>query len=257
MKVLVGAILFAICATAFLFFASKARNASYGAVDKRGVGVTQNLIPFACFDGPLAVRRDGKRVAFLSVEGKSVEFLTPEQKDLAAADLEEALAATDYPFAIHRVSKPIDPSEELSRVKALIVDAREKEQHAAEEAKDARERLGRKASHAYQMRSREAEMRRALLEEVYLPRAQVNPEAFEIETYVTLVFPEGKMVQLEAKKAIASFEQRFAEAGYTVHVMSPTKIIWALANYYGRYPSVAEAREAEQAGIAGEETHDA
>ena len=250
MKVLIGAIVFAIAATAALLAASRMSRIKDQGGLRAETGATQDLTAFADFDGPYAVRRDGVRVAFLAIEGKRFKFMTPAQKDAAAAELEQAFAATDRPFTIHRTTKPEDPSAMLRRTQEEIERAKTTAQQAQEQMlrEAAGKGRGGEAGRKAKRRVRAAEARRALLAEVYEPRARAVAQTYRIATYVTMAFPASKTVSYEAHKATCAFAQRLAEAGYEVRLMQPSEIIEALSNYYGRYPTEAQIRRAQLQG---------
>lgn len=240
MKVFVLSLALMLVATAVLYLKKRTRSEIPKRPDANGTGATQDLVSFAGFDGPLAVRTDGARVAFIAVSGKKLDFLTDRQWDRETEALEEAFAATDHPFIIHRVTKPLDPTESLRIVEAEIDRVSGLEDEAAEAARRAREEMGRKAAYPFERKCRALSARRRLLEEVYLPRAMRQVEAYRVESYVTMAFDDGPTVQFEANEATSAFMQRLMEAGYDSRLMGPNEIIGALMAYYGRYENDGE-----------------
>jgi len=247
MNVLIGACLFSVVSTVLLLLLTKRRKRSVP-VNEGEAGCAQDLVQLADFDGALAVRKDGARVAFLAIEGKNLTFLTEEQRDLATTELEAAFAATDHPFSIHRVTKPVDTSENLAVIKRRLDFARCEAEAAAEVAALAKTERGSHAAYRFVRAAKAARVRCTLIEEVYLARARTAENVFEVETYVTLIFRDPKTAHADAQKAVSAFERRFFEAGYLVRQMRPSEVISALENYYGRYLCAAESQEIEVLG---------
>lgn len=212
-----------------------AKNAKSGTKEH---GATQDLTLFADFDGPLAVRTDGVRVAFIEVKGKSFDFKTPSERDDEVFLLKDAFSTIDHPFTIHRAMRPVDGTEFLTGYKEELVKIDDQLTRLADAKSNVKDK---KALFKIKKKAAALEARKELIEEVYIPQAASTENSYEIHVYVTMSFKDGVDVQERAQRAMSSFMRRMMEAGYNTRRMNPGEIVEALINYYGRFPSNAEA----------------
>ena len=241
MKVILSVAVGIVVLSALLVFYARAlkRPRSYNTQAQGSVSATQELVRIIDFDGPLALRDDGARIAFVGVKGKKLDFLPPRAKDEEVASLSAAFASLDYPFCIHRVMCPVDSAKTLFFIEAEIARIDDAESESFLKAQDVKKAQGKQAAFVYERKCKALSARKHLLTEVYRPRVSCAVPAFSVETFLTLEFLPTSTVQADAQKTVASFSSSLAEAGYATYLMSPTQIERVLTNYYGRTPCSA------------------